>query len=77
MSFFVLWAVVEGLTHDLSPERLRAFGYRAGAVLALTGIAGSYLGIRLLKKKPILAAALLGIFAVPGFIGLIVLIVGP
>jgi len=69
--------VLERIFYDLSPSRIQTLGYKVAAILAFVGIAGIAIGIRILKKRQILAAVLIGFFVVPVVIAILTFIVGP
>jgi hypothetical protein len=52
-------------------------GYQAAGILAFLGIAGIAIGIKILKKRQLLAAGLIGFFFVPIVFAILAFIYGP
>jgi hypothetical protein len=77
VSFIVLWGVIEKIFYSLPPSRVRVLGYQAAGILAFVGIAGIAIGIKILKKRQLLAAGLIGFFFVPVVFAIITFIFGP
>lgn len=76
---------VAGFRRNARPEssgirtdsRFQMVGYLIAGILALIGIVGIALGIRILKKRQILASVLVGFFFTWVVIAIIVFIFGP
>lgn len=77
ISLILFWGVLEGIFHDLPPSRVQTLGYKVAVILAFMGIAGIAIGMKILKKRPVIAAVLIGFFAVPVGIAMLTFIVGP
>lgn len=77
ISFFVLWAVIERTFYSIPDSRVRVLGYRVAGILAFVGIAGIAIGIKILKKRQLLGAGLIGFFFVPVVIAILAFIFGP
>ena len=77
VSFIVLWGVIEKIFNSLPPSRVRVLGYQVAGILAFVGIAGIAIGIKILKKRKLLAGGLIGFFFVPVVFAIITFIFGP
>ncbi len=77
VSFIVLWIAIERIFYPLPPSRIRVLGYQVAGILAFVGIAGIAIGIKILKKRQLLAAGLIGFFLVPVVVAILTFIFGP
>jgi uncharacterized membrane protein len=83
VSFFILMgtvgSIIDRAAGDLRvpPARVKTLGYQVAGVLVVAGLVGLAIGIRILKKKPGLAAGLSGFFSVWVILGIITFFVGP
>jgi len=77
ISFIVLWIVIERIFYSLPPSRVRVLGYQVAGILAFVGIAGIAIGIKILKKRQLLAAGLIGFFLMPVVVAILTFIFGP
>jgi hypothetical protein len=77
LSFIVLWIVLEGIFHSMPDARVQTLGYQVAGILTFVGIAGIAVGISIMKKKPGLAAGLIGFFFTPVALGIAAFIFGP
>jgi hypothetical protein len=77
VSFFIFFAVLEKIFDSLPPSRVHVLGYQVAGILALLGIAGIAIGIKILKKRQLLAAGLIGFFFVPIVFAILAFIFGP
>lgn len=77
ISFIMLWVVIERITYSVPDSRFQMVGYLIAGILALIGIVGIALGIRIMKKRQILASVLVGFFFTWVVIAIIVFIFGP
>jgi hypothetical protein len=57
--------VLEKIFYSVPRSRLQTLGYQVAGVLALVGVVGIAIGIKILKKKQILAGILVGFFFGP------------
>lgn len=77
----MLWVVIERIIYsipDSVPDsRFQMIGYLMAGILVLIGIVGIALGIRILKKRQILASVLIGFFFTWIVIAILVFIFGP
>ncbi len=65
LSFVVLWIVLEPIFYKMPGSRVQALGYQVAGILTFVGVAGFAVGIKTMKKKPGLAAGLIGFFFCP------------
>ena len=77
VSFIVLWIAIERIFYSLPPSRVRVLGYQVAGILAFVGIAEIAIGIKILKKRQLLAAGLIGFFIVPVVVAILAFIFGP
>jgi hypothetical protein len=77
LSFIVLWIVLEPIFYRMPSSRVQALGYQVAGILTCLGIAGIAVGIKIVKKKPGLAAGLIGFFFSPLALGIATFIFGP
>jgi membrane protease YdiL (CAAX protease family) len=77
ISLIVLWIVIERIFYSLPPSRVRVLGYQVAGILAFVGIAGIAIGIKILKKRQLLAAGLIGFFLSPVVVAILTFIFGP
>jgi hypothetical protein len=77
ISFFVFFGVLEKIFYSIPPSRVHVLGYRVAGILAFVGIAGIAIGIKILKKRQLLAGGLIGFFLVPVFFAILAFIFGP
>ena len=77
ISFIILWIVIEEIFSSIPPSRVHVLGYQVAGILAFVGIAGIAIGIKILKKRQLLAAGLIGFFFVPVVFAIITFIFGP
>lgn len=77
LSFIVTMEALEKIFYSIPPERVQVLGYRVAGILAFVGIAGIAIGIKILKKRQLLAAGLIGFFFVPFVGSILVFIFGP
>ncbi len=77
VSFFIFFGVLEKIFDSLPPSRIHVLGYQVAGILAFLGIAGIAIGIKILKKRQLLAAGLIGFFFVPIVIAILAFIFGP
>ena len=77
ISFIVFMGVLEKIFDSLPPSRVHVLGYQVAGILAFLGIAGIAIGIKILKKRQLLAAGLIGFFFVPIVFAILAFIFGP
>jgi hypothetical protein len=77
VSFFIFFGVLEKIFYSLPPSRVHVLGYQVAGILAFVGIAGIAIGIKILKKRQLLAAGLIGFFLVPVVFAILAFIFGP
>ncbi|MCX6575249.1 MAG: hypothetical protein NTV82_02520 [Candidatus Aminicenantes bacterium] len=77
VSFFIFFGVLEKIFDSLPPSRVHVLGYQVAGILAFLGIAGIAIGIKILKKRQLLAAGLIGFFFVPIVFAILAFIFGP
>jgi len=77
VSFVVFMEVLEKIFDSLPPSRVHVLGYQVAGILAFVGIAGIAIGIKILKKRQLLAAGLIGFFFVPIVFAILAFIFGP
>jgi hypothetical protein len=54
ISFFGIWGILEKVFYSLPDSRIKVLGYQVAGILAFVGVAGTVLGIVVLKKNKFL-----------------------
>jgi len=76
VSLIVFMEVLEKIFYPVPRSRVQTLGYQVASILALVGIAGTAIGIKILKKKQILAGILVGFFFGPVVWAIVIFIFG-
>ncbi len=77
ISFIFFWELLEKIFYGLPDARVEVLGYQVAAILAFAGVAGIVMGKLFLKRRRMLAAAMIGFFIPPLFFALLTFIFGP